>query len=73
MSAEMIQRISLSVDETDLVIEFLRLGSQSLDDLLQEWHRKMPDSAFCEALRRWIEEAADLRERIQAFQLAADS
>ncbi len=71
MSAKMIQRFTLTVDETDLVVEFLRLGSQALTEFLAEYQLRLPGSGNG-LVDRLLGEAADLRERIQAFQLAAD-
>lgn len=61
------QSFMLKGDEASLVAEFLRIGSQKLDEILQQNHKAFPESALNESLRRWIEEASDLQERIHVY------
>ena len=55
----------LNDDEADFVSEMLTVAQSSLEDLLLVLHRKCPEAALNESLRKWIERAQDLRAQIE--------
>ena len=65
-------KFTLSTADADIVVEFLRLGSQSLTELLAEYQLRLPGIGNG-LIDRFLGDAADLRERIEAFLDAADS
>jgi hypothetical protein len=58
--------MKLTDDELDLIGQLIPMAVSELTDLLEATHRRFPEAALCESLRRWIEQATDIRERIEA-------
>lgn len=56
----------LSETDLDLISELLPMATSEMKVLLDATHRRFPEAALCESLRTWIEQAADIRERIEA-------
>ena len=57
--------LTLEDDDLDFMGEMLTVAQSSLEDLLLECHRKCPEAALNESLRKWIERAQDLRAQIE--------
>lgn len=53
-------------DDWHCILELMRLGITQLEELLASQNRIMPEAALCESLRRWIQQAHDIRARINA-------
>lgn len=58
--------IQFTDSELDLIGELLNVANGSLRDLLAQVHAVRPENALCESLRQWIEQATDIRARIEA-------
>ena len=56
---------TLEDSDLDFIAEMLRVASASLAELLAHMHRKCPEAALNESLRKWIERAQDLRAQIE--------
>ena len=52
--------------DLDLINELLRVASVSLQETVITVESRYPGSPFVETLRTWMEQAADIRERIEA-------
>jgi hypothetical protein len=56
---------TLEDDTLDFIGEMLTVAQSSLEDLLFTVHRKCPEAALNESLRKWIERAQELRAQIE--------
>lgn len=52
--------------DATLLRECVRVASAEMDALLQQTHRRHPQAALCDSLRRWRERASDLAARLEA-------
>ena len=52
--------------DLDLINELLRVASVSLQETVITVESRYPGSPFVETLRTWMEQAADIRERIES-------
>jgi hypothetical protein len=52
--------------DLDLINELLRVASVSLQETVISIESRYPSSPFVETLRKWQEQAADIRERIES-------
>jgi hypothetical protein len=56
---------TLTDSDLDLISELLPMATSEMSALLAATHKRFPEAALCESLRQWIEQAADIRERIE--------
>ena len=58
--------IDFTDNEYNMISELLRVASVSLQETVITVESRYPGSPFVETLRTWMEQAADIRERIEA-------
>jgi hypothetical protein len=61
-------KLNFTDAELDLIDELLRVASVSLQETIITLSTRCPGTAFIESLRKWQEQAADIRDRIEARQ-----
>jgi hypothetical protein len=61
-----IPMVKFTDTDLDLINELLRVASVSLNETIITVGSRYPGSPFIETLRKWQEQAADIRERIEA-------
>ena len=60
------KRVKLSDTDYDVISECLEVAENKMAEMLQIKHQLFPEAMLCDSLRKWIEQAADIRERIEA-------
>lgn len=58
--------VMLSDTDYDVISECLSIAESKLVEVLAFKHQISPEAVLCDSLRKWIGQAAAIRERIEA-------